>query len=58
VAKDVTGNLGYDTFDVYFVQDIDSDAGSTFAVDKVATIHSLTEIGWLSSTSIGTNHFA
>ena len=58
IAKDMDGTLGYDTFDVYFVQDVDSDAGAAWAVDKVATINSLTDIGWNFSTSIGANTFA
>ena len=57
IAQDSDASGGYDTFDVYFVQDIDSDAGSRWAVDQVATIHSLTEVGTLNA-SIGANTFA
>jgi hypothetical protein len=49
VAKDGNGTLGYDTFDVYYVQDIDQDVGQAWAVDLVATVHSSTEIGSISA---------
>jgi len=48
LAKDSVANplVGYDTFEVYFVQDVDSSSASAvWAVDLVATIHSTTTIG-------------
>ena len=45
--------VGYDTFDVYYVQDVDTSAASAvWAVDLVATIHSTTAVG-STSGSIG-----
>ena len=52
VAKDTDGVLGFDTFDVYFVQDVDQDGGSAWAVDHVATINSATQIGAITSIDI------
>jgi hypothetical protein len=48
LAKDSVANplVGYDTFEVYFVQDVDSSSNSAvWAVDLVATIHSTTAVG-------------
>ncbi|MGD9661203.1 MAG: hypothetical protein AB7U63_08010 [Porticoccaceae bacterium] len=36
---------GIDQFDIYYVQDTSSGAGQTWAVDKVATVNSLTAVG-------------
>lgn len=52
IAKDTGGLVGYDQFDVYFVQDVDSDVGQVWAVDLVATVNSITEIGAISSIDI------
>ena len=53
VAQDHDGTLGntsgYDTFDVYYVQDVDSDTGSAWAVNLVGTITSATDVGAISS---------
>lgn len=48
LAKDSVANpfVGYDTFEVFFVQDVDSSSDSAvWAVDLVATIHSTTAVG-------------
>jgi hypothetical protein len=57
IGQDTDTDGGYDKFDVYFVQDVDTDAGTFFAVDKVATLTSITEIGTIDDTTIGSNHF-
>ena len=51
VAKDApeqTNNLvGYNLFDVYYVQDVNTGEGTTWAVDQVATINASTTVGLL-----------
>jgi hypothetical protein len=50
LAYDTNGVLGYDTFDIYFVQDVDSSTlGQAWAVNLVGTVTSMTEIGALNS---------
>ena len=49
VAKDGGGLVGFDHFDVYYVQDVDSDTGQVWAVDLVGQITSATEVGALTS---------
>jgi hypothetical protein len=55
LATDEDGVLGYDTFDVYFVQDTDNGAGQSWAINHVATIDSATQIGAI--TTINSSHF-
>lgn len=59
LAKDSVENplVGYDTFEVYFVQDVDSSSASAvWAVDLVATINSTTAIGSTAgSIQVGNN---
>jgi hypothetical protein len=54
-ARDTDGDNAFDTADLYFVQDVDQDAGQAWAVDKVATIEFATEIGTF--TSIDEDNF-
>ncbi|MFC2992552.1 DUF4214 domain-containing protein [Halomonas tibetensis] len=49
VGKDTNGDNNFDFADVYFVQDVDSDSGQAWAVDKVAEIDFATEIGTITS---------
>jgi hypothetical protein len=42
---DTDNDGGLDTADIYFVQDLDSDLGEVWAVDKVATVEFATEVG-------------
>ncbi|MGO2132608.1 MAG: DUF4214 domain-containing protein [Halomonas sp.] len=52
-GMDTDNDGGFDSFDVYYVQDIDSDTnGQVWAVDQVATIESITEIGVLNSIDL------
>lgn len=52
IAKDTNSDFGFDQFDVYFVQDKDTDTGAAWAVDLVATINSATEIGAINSIGL------
>ncbi len=49
VASDTNGTLGFDHFDVYYVQDVDQDTGAAWQVDLVGQITSATEIGAITS---------
>jgi hypothetical protein len=51
IAKDTNGDFNFDQADVYYVQDVDSDAGQAWKVDLVGTVNFTTEIGAI--TSIG-----
>ncbi len=51
VAKDTNGDFNFDQADIYFVQDVDQDAGTAWAVDLVGTVNFATEVGAI--TSIG-----
>lgn len=55
-GMDTGGIAGFDSFDVYYVQDIDQDAGQVWQVDLVANIESITDIGVI--TSIDTANIA
>ena len=54
IAKDTDAQDGYDTFDVYYVQDVDAGAGVAVKVNLVGTIDSATNIGL---TTIDTANF-
>lgn len=55
IAKDTDGTDGYDLFDIYYVQDVDADAGIAVKVNLVGTIDSATNVGL---ASIGDGNFA
>jgi hypothetical protein len=53
-ARDTDGDNGFDTADVYFVQDVDQEIGGVaWAVDHVATLEFATEIGAINSIDEG-----
>lgn len=42
---DTNGDGGFDAADIYYIQDVDSDLGEVWAVDKVATVNFATQVG-------------
>ena len=55
IGKDTDAQDGYDTFDVYYVQDVDAGAGIAVKVNLVGTIDSATNVGL---TTINAKNFA
>jgi hypothetical protein len=55
VAKDMNNDGGFDMAEIWFVQDIDDDAGLALAIDKVAEVEFATDIGAI--TSIDSDNF-
>ncbi|ABM40808.1 hypothetical protein Ajs_0558 [Acidovorax sp. JS42] len=52
IAMDTDGDSNYDRADIYFVQDVDQDAGTAWAVDLVGTVNLATEIGATTSINL------
>jgi hypothetical protein len=56
-AYDTDNDGAFDTADIYYVQDVDQDAGQAWAVDHVATVEFATEIGAITSIDVDNLNF-